>query len=145
MSATTLSLATATATPVVMRATGRHYARRFSGGITPALSARIRAAGGGPAWFGAQLYPRSVSDTPGATVDGWFPSLTRTPEQIFSRQVNDVQGAWEVMTDLSRWTVARRIHSNRQVQEVMVDFWSNLLHVPLLADDASFWRRSTTE
>ena len=52
-----------------------------------------------------------------------------------------MQGAWEVMYDLSRWTVARRVYSTRQVKELMVDFWSNLLHVPLMHDDSMFWRK----
>ena len=32
--------------------------------------------------------------------------------------------------DLVRWTILRRMFSKRQVYEIMVDFWSNLLHVP---------------
>ena len=51
-----------------------------------------------------------------------------------------MQGSWEVAVDLSRWTVTRRIHSRRQVHEVMTDFWSNLLNVSLFHDDAVFWR-----
>ena len=49
-------------------------------------------------------------------------------------------GSWEVATDHSRWTLARRIASTRQVQEVMVDFWSNLLNVSLYHDEAIYWR-----
>ena len=49
--------------------------------------------------------PSSVPDPAGAEVDTWFPSLQRTPAQIFQRQVDEVQGVWEVMWDLSRWTV----------------------------------------
>ncbi len=36
--------------------------------------------------------------------------------------------------DLIRWTILRRMLSNRQVYEMMVDFWSNLLHVPAFSD-----------
>ena len=118
----------------------RHFARRFSGGISPELTASIKAAGGGRAWFEKQLKPGKVPDPDGDAVDGWFPSLTRTPEQIFDRQENDVQGAWEVMYDLSRWTVSRRIPSSRQLLEVMTDFWSNLLNVPIMDDEAWFHR-----
>ncbi len=118
----------------------RHLARRFSGGISPDLTAAIKAAGGGRAWFEKQLKPGSVPDPSGDAVDTWFPSLARTPKQIFDRQNNEVQGAWEVMTDLSRWTVSRRIHSSRQLLEVMVDFWSNLLNVPIMDDEAWFHR-----
>lgn len=118
----------------------RHLVKRFSWGLTPGLAAQVRAAGGGPAWFEKQLSPGQVSDRPGNTVDTWFPSVRRTPKEIFQRNVDDIQGAWEVAADLSRWTVSRRIASNRQVQEVMVDFWSNLLNVSLFHDDAIFWR-----
>ncbi|MGN6252903.1 MAG: DUF1800 domain-containing protein [Marmoricola sp.] len=95
---------------------------------------------GGRAWFLRQLDPASVPDPLGPAIDDWFPSLRLTPEQIFTRQRDEVMGGWEVMADLSRWTVARRIAGNRQVLEQMVDFWSNLLHVPLMADSSWFWR-----
>lgn len=123
-----------------LSATNLHYARRWSGGYSRALAVQLRAAGGGRRWFAKQLQPARIPDPMGARIDGWFPSLRRTPVDLFQRSRSDVQGVWEVMADLSRWTVARRIHSSRHVQEVMVDFWSNLLHVPLEADDAQFWR-----
>ena len=60
----------------------RHFARRFSGGIGPDLTASIKAAGGGRAWFDQQLKPGKVPDPDGDAVDSWFPSLARTPEEI---------------------------------------------------------------
>jgi uncharacterized protein (DUF1800 family) len=124
----------------VLSAADRHLVRRFSWGLTPGLVAQVKAAGGGRAWFTRQLSPAKVADAPGDAVAAWFPSLRNTPKQIFQNQDNDVQGAWEVAGDLSRWTVARRILGNRQLLEVMVDFWSNLLNVSLFHDDAAFWR-----
>lgn len=118
----------------------RHLVKRFSGGLTPALAAQVRAAGGGRAWFAQQLRPAKVADAPGDAVDTWFPSLRLTPKQVFQNDQSGVQGAWEVAVDFSRWTVARRIVSHRQLTEVMVDFWSNLLNVSLFHDDAIFWR-----
>lgn len=118
----------------------RHWARRWTGGPTPAQLSDIRRAGGGRAWFARQLDPARVPDPTSSTVDGWFPSLRRTPEQIFDRQEAKIEGGWDVMADLSRWTVTRRIMSTRQVLEQMVDFWSNLLHVPLMADSSWYWR-----
>ena len=123
-----------------LSAADRHLVKRFSWGFTPALAAQVKAAGGGQAWFAKQLTPAKVADAPGDDINTWFPSLRFTPKQIFQNQDNDVQGSWEVATDHSRWTVARRIASNRQVHEVMVDFWSNLLNVSLFHDDAIFWR-----
>lgn len=125
----------------VLRPAARHLVRRFSGGLTPQLAAQVREAGGGRAWFEQQLQPSQVADRPGAEVDTWFPSLLAAPRQVFQDDQDGVRGAWEVATDLSRWTVARRIASNRQLREVMVDFWSNLLNVSLFHDEAIFWRR----
>jgi len=127
---------------VSISSSSRHFARRFSGGLTPALATTITRAGGGRSWFREQLYPAGIDDPQGEAIDGWFPSLKRSPSQIFQRQVDGVQGAWEVMYDLSRWTVARRVYSRHQLNELMVDFWSNLLHVPLMDDDAMFYRVS---
>lgn len=126
--------------PTAATPADRHWVRRWTGGPTPAQLAAVHRAGGGRRWFAAQLTPTAVPDATAAAIDGWFPSLRRSPEQIFVRQRDQVQGGWEVMADLSRWTVARRITSNRQVLEQMVDFWSNLLHVPLMADSSWFWR-----
>ncbi len=126
--------------PSVLPAADRHLVKRFSWGFTPALAAQVRAAGGSHAWFAKQLHPSTVADAPGNGVDSWFPSLRNTPKQIFQNQQDDMQGSWEVAADHSRWTIARRILSNRQLHEVMVDFWSNLLNVSLFHDDAIFWR-----
>ncbi|MCW2759015.1 MAG: hypothetical protein JWO46_2761, partial [Nocardioidaceae bacterium] len=129
-----------TTAPRDLPAADRHLLRRFSAGITPALAQAVTDAGSARAWFAAQLDPAGVADPDGDSVAAWFPTLQRDAATIFQRQVDDVQGSWEVMEDLSRWTVTRRIHSTRQVQELMVDFWSNLLHVPLNGDPAVFWR-----
>ncbi len=123
-----------------LTAADRHLVKRFSWGYTPALAAQVKAAGGGRAWFAQQLEPATITDAPGDDINNWFPSLRLTPKRIFQNQEDDVMGSWEVAADLSRWTVARRIASNRQVHEVMVDFWSNLLNVSLFHDDAIFWR-----
>lgn len=125
---------------VHLSAFDRHLARRFSGGLTPELARQVKKAGGGRNWLIAQLTPAKVEDPQGDEVDTWFPSLKRSAQQIFDRQNDDVQGAWEVMADLNRWTVARRISSSRQLVEVMVDFWSNLLNVSAADDESWFWR-----
>ena len=128
------------ARPVTLGPADRHLVKRFSGGLTPALASQVKKAGGARAWFEKQLRPARIADAPGDDVDTWFPSLRLTPKQVFTADQNGDLGSWEVATDLSRWTVARRIASNRQLQEVMVDFWSNLLNVSLFHDEAIFWR-----
>ena len=49
-----------------------------------------------------------------------------------SAEVRALQGGengWEMMQDLASWTMLRRLLTQRPVEEMMVDFWSNLLHV----------------
>ncbi|WP_344777090.1 DUF1800 domain-containing protein [Nocardioides panacisoli] len=121
-------------------AADRHLVKRFSWGLTPDLVAQVRQAGGGRAWFEKQLSPARVADAPGAEIDDWFPTVAADAKQVFDDDQSEVRGAWEVATDLSRWTIARRIASNRQLLEVMVDFWSNLLNVSLFHEDSIFWR-----
>lgn len=115
----------------------RHFVNRFSYGHTSELAAQVRKAGGGRAWFERQLSPSKVKDAGGAKVKDWYPNLWYSPMQIWERSDNGTAPWWEVMNDLARWTMMRRINSSRQVHEVMVDFWSNLLHVPL-GDDLSW-------
>ncbi len=128
------------AAPATLRAADRHLVRRFSFGLTPGLAAEVEAAGGGRRWFEKQLRPGRVADRGGDAVDGWFPSVRRTPEDIFDRNEAETEYVWEVAVDFSRWTMSRRILGKRQVHEVMTDFWSNLLNVSLFHDDAQFYR-----
>ena len=57
--------------------------------------------------------------------EGRFPYLWSSSR---TRQQADRKGKrsqWELSQDLIRWTILRRMVSNRQVHEIMVDFWSN--------------------
>ena len=147
--------------PVALGTADLHLARRFSYGITPALATQIKDARyekltsgkhpkykytHGRAWIRQQLRPSSVADPVGDTIDRtWFPHLQLSPRQLWDleqRQDDTFVYVGDVMTELSRWTVSRRVHSTRQLQEVMVDFWSNLLHVPLYANESQYWRVS---
>jgi uncharacterized protein (DUF1800 family) len=121
-------------------AADRHLVKRFSWGLTPELVADVHRAGGGLAWFEQQLKPARIPDPAAQEINSWYPWLRRPAKQVFDEDMSGVRNAWDSVTDLSRWTVARRIASNRQLFEVMVDFWSNLLNVTLFHDDALFWR-----
>ncbi|GGF33160.1 hypothetical protein GCM10011519_03270 [Marmoricola endophyticus] len=126
--------------PAATRESSLHLLRRFTHGITPDLLAHATAAGGARSWFTAQLAPSTVPDPVGDEIDGWFAFLQRTPEELYTRSRNDTEGVWAVMWDLARWTVCRRLSSARQLQEMMVDFWSNHLNVPVGNDDAAYAR-----
>ena len=116
----------------------RHIINRFSYGYTPALRSAVAKAGGGREWFSDQLAHTKVVDTRADAMKAWFPYL-RSSSRV--RQAVDRDGRrnqWELSQDLVRWTILRRIHSNRQLFETMVDFWSNLLHVPAYYDGWMF-------
>jgi hypothetical protein len=118
----------------------RHLVSRFSYGITPALAKQVRRAGGAQAWFERQLRPSSINDRRAAKIARWFPSLRRGPAELWQRQIDGVEAGWEVMDDYGRWCLLRRMHSQRQLLEVMTEFWENHLHVAAVGD-AQFTHR----
>ncbi len=119
----------------------RHLVTRFSYGLTPALAADVRKAGGAQAWFEDQLTaPTKVADGPAEQVRGWWPDLDRGPLDLWKRNVSEVRGGWEVMGDYSRWLLNRRIRTRRPVHEKMTEFWEAMLHVPVSGDAQFTWR-----
>ncbi len=107
----------------------RHMANRFAYGYTPELGRQIRAAGGASAWFERQLKPLSIGDSQAADFASWFPTLGRTAKDHFARAQRDKKYVYQAMINEARWTLLRRTYSNRQVHEVMTEFWLNHLHV----------------
>lgn len=127
--------------PVKLTARDRHYAARFTYGVSRKTAKQLKKKGASD-WFAEQLKPRKIKDTKAAKMAGWYPSLDYSPTSLFARDRAGTKSGWEVMQDLGRWTMMRRIHSKRQVHELMVEFWSNLLHVPIETDDAWMFRVS---
>ncbi len=104
---------------------------RFGQGYTPGAYADLRAAGGAAAWFEKQLRPASVPEAPKvARIDSWFAHLWRTPAEKWADNLNKVREGWRVGHDFGNWSILRRIYSNRSLQETMVGFWSDVLHIP---------------
>ena len=118
----------------------RHLLSRFSFGVTPQLVKQATADGGASAWFERQLSPGKTSDAAAQAMRAWYPQLDYEAGDRYDVQDSE-RSSWEQMMDLGRWTALQRIASKRQVHEVMVDFWSNLLHVPL-TDDKSWPHRA---
>lgn len=111
----------------------RHLALRFSYGLTPDLRRDVHALGAST-WFERQLSPRKISDGKADDLGAWWPSLDRTPLDLWQRTQSEVEPGWQVMEDYARWVLMRRITSKRQLLEVMTEFWENHLHVPVDAD-----------
>ncbi|GAB2873769.1 hypothetical protein GCM10027026_25560 [Myroides odoratimimus subsp. xuanwuensis] len=119
--------------PTLPSAEERHLTSRFSYGFTPALHAQVRAAGGPRAWFEAQLEPDRIAD-PADEMSTWWTSLDLEAGVIAQRDRDEVEGGWQAMANYARWALLRRIRSERQVLEVMAEFWEHHLHVPLYDD-----------
>ncbi|HET8959210.1 DUF1800 domain-containing protein [Nocardioides sp.] len=120
----------------------RHLVSRFSYGVTPRLATEVRGAGGASAWFERQLTPSAVDDPGVAGLATWFPSLDSSAATLWRRQVEGIEGGWEVMADYARWVLLRRMRSRRQVHEVMTEFWENHFNVPANGDAAFTHRKS---
>ncbi len=121
-------------TPALLRAPDRHVVSRFSFGINDSLARQVSSAGGARAWFEQQLEPSAILDDQADEFRSWWPGLARSAQDLWTRQKNGVEGGWEVMEDYQRWLLARRMHTQRQVAEVMTDFWMNHLHIPVNGD-----------
>ena len=129
------------ATPV-LSAADRHVVSRFSYGTTPELVAQVRAAGGGVAWFDQQLATAYDDPDGDARLADWWPDLHLDAATVWKRQVEDVRGSWEVMWDYGRRLLLRRMTSQRQVLEVMTEFFESHLHVAAIGDAHATWRAS---
>jgi uncharacterized protein (DUF1800 family) len=129
------------ATVAGLQQADRHLLRRFSYGANAAITADVLTAGGSSAWFEKQLVPEVIVDSAATALDGWFPSLTLTPQQMWSQYLNGRTLSSSISSEeFVRWTLLRRIRTNRQVHEVMTEFWSNLLHIAS-PDDSSWTHR----
>lgn len=124
--------------PVLSRA-DLNLINRFTGGFAPTIRAEIRAAGGAAAYFSRQL-TGAVPDTFYQKSLSWWPALTLSTAELVRRNESGTEGIWEAVANYERWGLVRRIHSERQVQEVMTQFWEHHLHVPAEADAAQYFR-----
>lgn len=115
---------------------------RFTGGWTPALGAEVKRAGGIDRWFARQLTPSLISDTFYNGSAGWWRSNTATPAELRSRAERGIEPLWVAVANYERWSLVRRMHSARQVQETMAAFWEHHFHVPGGADAVGSFRPS---
>lgn len=125
-----------TRTPVPSTAT-RHGLRRFTAGYTPALNRQVIAAGGFAKWFEKQL-TGGYSDTWYASTAQWWTSINATPAEVWRRDQDGIEGLWEADANYERWALVRRMGSQRQVLEVMAEFWEHHLHVPAHGEAGPF-------
>ncbi|HLM64174.1 MAG TPA: DUF1800 domain-containing protein [Acidimicrobiales bacterium] len=102
-----------------------HLLRRMAFGPTQAMVDEVHAKGI-DAWLAEQLDPGSIPDGEAEGVAGLFPLATMAPSQIRGSME---RFSWDAMMQFGQATMARQIWSQRQLFEVMVDFWADHVHV----------------
>lgn len=113
----------------------RLLAARFSYGLTPALAKQVRRAGGARSWFDRQL-ATPVGDPAADECAGWWPHLSWDPVKLWRDS-----SSHEFANDYQRYTLARRVRADRQVREVMTEFWEQLLNVPTVGGESAYVHR----
>lgn len=127
----------------VPTATERHLMNRLGCGFSRSTFARLRNAGSAAAWLDRQLRPGTVSEPAKvAQLDDWFADLRQDPRTKWQRNVSGATGGWQYAADLAGWSMLRRVYSERQVLESMVELWSDHLHVHANGDLAWVHRAS---
>ena len=102
-----------------------HLLRRATWGPTPATLGEIKRMGASR-WLERQLKPSSIDDhVCDQLIADRFPRLSWSIAQAAS----SLDFGWDLMFDLGVATLARAAWSERQLLEVMVDFWSNHLNI----------------
>ena len=123
----------------ILGPSARHLVLRFSYGLTPGLVQTVLSLGP-KTWFEQQLTPERIPDAAADRLADWWPDLARDPQDLWQRHTSGKRPSWKVACDYQRWVLARRTDSNRQLLEVMTEFWENHLHVPSLSDPWFTWR-----
>jgi uncharacterized protein (DUF1800 family) len=109
-----------------------HLLRRATFGPTPQLVEAVRTRGI-DGWLADQLDPTAIDDAEADGLWGLFPRASMGPAQV---QASIERYSWDAMFDYAKATLARQVWSERQLFEVMVDFWANHLNLPTPGDGA---------
>ncbi|MEU4640326.1 DUF1800 domain-containing protein [Micromonospora sp. NPDC023814] len=118
-----------------------HLARRATFGATPQVVAEIKERGI-DGWLRWQLDPDRIAPTKAELKLAELPTLKLTTAQLREQRARlDERGA-QPEKEMVDATIARQIWSNRQLFEVMVDFWNDFLHVAADFDGGEAYRAS---
>ncbi|HLI44092.1 MAG TPA: DUF1800 domain-containing protein [Acidimicrobiales bacterium] len=109
-----------------------HLARRATYGITKALQREIPRVGRA-AWVRRQLDPSTIADTRCDSYLERYPLLGLDPGQVASRIP---VGHFDQMNQIVAASFVREVWSERQLYEMMVEFWWNHFNIGLPDGDA---------
>jgi hypothetical protein len=117
------------------RAQALHLVRRATYGPTPGLIAEVTSRGPN-AWLERQLHPHLIPDPAGAAITALYPEAGWTVRQVYRAiETGRIKRySWDVMLPLGQYSLAMATWSSRQLQELMVEFWSNHLNVTNTSD-----------
>lgn len=112
-----------------------HVANRLAHGPTPELVRDIQTRT--PAgWIESQLHPELIDDTSAEAAVAGFAMLRMSPATLREAKANTGDLRREVRVS----ALLRAVHSRRQLQEVMVEFWRNHFSV----DIGAYWEGLTS-
>lgn len=100
-----------------------HIIQRITMGVTNELYDEVKAMGINN-FIDQQLAPESLDDSATEAMVSQFPRMNMSAAALIAENRRRV-----VQYELHGATVVRAVHSRRQLQEVMVDFWSNHFNV----------------
>lgn len=111
-----------------------HLLNRCSYGPRPGDRERVAAAGGIDGWIAQQLEPAGIDDQPcemqlwgrETLNEDWFAAREWRKELVYE--------------ELSAMTIIRGVNSKRQLQEVMVGFWTDHLNIAIDKDACQQWK-----
>jgi uncharacterized protein (DUF1800 family) len=133
------------AKPVAVSALGadpaRHLANRLTFGATPELLAEINRIGIDQ-WLGNQLAPETIDDSKLDAKLAELTTLSKTVDQLRADRDANSKAGIAPDQEIVEAAIARQIWSQRQVLEVMVDFWNDFLHVTAFFDGSDVQRPS---
>ncbi|HEY0511572.1 MAG TPA: DUF1800 domain-containing protein [Thermoanaerobaculia bacterium] len=114
-----------------------HLLHRTTFGIRPGELERARQMGIA-SWLDEQLAPEGIDDSEvDAQVGALFPTLTRSAQELLDIADQQSDGGYSVAMELKRATLYRHLFSQRQLYEVMVEFWNNHFSMYHFKDDVS--------
>jgi uncharacterized protein (DUF1800 family) len=102
-----------------------HLLRRATFGPTQSTVEQARKMGV-DAWLDTQLQPAAMDDAVADAMLTKFPTVKMSTPEIQAAVKNE---AFTAMTELGQATIGRQIWTNRQLYEVMVDFWANHFNI----------------
>ena len=119
----------------------RHLASRTTFGINTKTTADIKRMGI-DRWLRWQLEPDKIAPTPAELKLAEHATYNLTIQQLREQREALNQKDAHADQEVIQTTIARQIWSDRQLFEVMVDFWNDFLHVAAFFDGGEMTRAS---